>query len=382
MSDSFTEVTRTSYGSRLKNALGGILVGLILIIGSIWLLSWNEGRTIKNKKALQEGAAAVISIDSIGFTSELDGKLVHTTGTAITEDVLADNEFGVTANVIHLKRNVEMYQWVEKSETKTEKKVGGAEEKTTTYTYSKKWSSTHNSSSDFKKPEGHQNPSEFPYKAASYTAANVTLKDFTLGAPLISKIGGYTSLDISAINVSAIDNAKLSGNKVYIGKGSEQSPEVGDMRITFSVVNPKVISVVAKQSSHNLVPYVATNGKTIALVNNGVASADQMFAEALQSNKIMGWVLRLVGVVLLIIGFNLIFKPFVVLADVLPILGRIVGAGTGFISLILGLSIGLVTIAIAWIAYRPLVAIPLLAVVLFLIVAGIMRSRKKRLAAG
>jgi hypothetical protein len=382
MSDSFTEVTRTSYGSRLKNAIGGILVGLVLIIGGIWLLSWNEGRTIKNKKALQEGASAVISIDSIGFTSELEGKLVHTTGTAITEDVLSDIEFGVKANAIHLKRKVEMYQWIEKSETKTEKKVGGAEEKKKTYTYSKKWSSSHHSSADFKIPEGHQNPSEFSYKSESYSAANVTLKDFVLSESIISKIGGFSTLDISDINVSAIANAKLSSNKVYVGLGNDQGPQVGDMRIAFDVVNPKVISVIAKQNNNHLVPYVSSNGKTITLVNIGVASADQMFAEALQSNKVMGWILRLVGVIMLIIGFNLIFRPFVVLADILPILGRVVGAGTGFISFILGLSIGLVTIAIAWIAYRPFVAIPLLAVVLFLIVVAIMRSRKKRLAAG
>lgn len=382
MSDSFTEVTRTSYGSRLKNAIGGILVGIVLIIGGIWLLSWNEGRTIKNKKALQEGAAAVISIDSIGFTSELEGKLIHTTGTAITEDVLSDIEFGITANAIHLKRDVEMYQWTEKSETKTEKKVGGSEEKTTTYTYTKKWSSTHHSSADFKKPEGHQNPTEFLYKSTSYSAANVSLKDFMLSEAHINKIGGYSSLDISSVNVSAIENAKLLSNKIYIGSGTDQSPVVGDMRITFKVVNPKVISIIGKQSSNNLVPYVTTNGKTLAMVSIGVTSADQMFQEALQSNKVMGWVLRLVGIIMLIIGFSLIFKPLVVLADVLPILGRIVGAGTGFIAFILGLSIGLVTIAIAWIAYRPLVAIPLLAVVLFLIVASIMRSRKKRLASG
>lgn len=381
MSDSFTETTRTSYGSRLKNAIGGILGGIILIVGGIWLLSWNEGRTIKTKKALQEGAEMVVNIDSIGLSSDNEGKLVHLTGMALTDDVLTDNEFGISANAIHLKRNVEMYQWVEKSETKTEKKLGGAEEKTTKYTYNKKWSSSLQSSSDFRIQEGHQNPSEFAYSGMNESASYVTLKDFVLAPSLINKIGGYSSLDISGTDVSGIENAKLTTNKIYIGKGSEQSPQIGDMRITYQIVKPQIISVVGQQNSNNLGSFSASNGKEISMVSTGVVSADQMFTQALKSNKLTGNLLRIGGLLALIIGFSMLFKPLVVLADFVPLFGRLVGAGTGFIAFILGLSIGLVTIAIAWIAYRPFVAIPLLVIVAGLLVLLVIRSRKKRLAA-
>ncbi len=381
MSDSFTETTRTSYGSRLKNAIGGILGGIILIVGGIWLLSWNEGRTIKTKKALQEGAEMVINIDSVGLSANNEGKLVHITGMALTDDILTDNEFGISVNAIHLKRNVEMYQWVEKSESTTEKKLGGAEEKTTKYTYNKKWSSSLQSSSDFRIPEGHQNPSEFAYSGMDESASDVTLKDFVLAPSLISKIGGYSSLDISGTDVTGIEDAKLTTNKIYIGKGSGQSPQIGDIRITYQIVKPQIISVVGQQNSNNLGSFPASNGKEISMVSTGVVSADQMFTQALKSNKLTGNLLRIGGLLALIIGFSMLFKPLVVLADFVPLFGRLVGAGTGFIAFILGLSIGLVTIAIAWIAYRPFVAIPLLVVVAGLIVLLVIRSGKKRLVA-
>ena len=380
MSESFTEVTRKSWGSRLKGAFGGILFGIILIIGSIWLMSWNEGRTIKTKRALNEGAAMVVSIGSQEVLTKNENKLVHLSDMAKTKAILKDELFGVSVNAIQLQRSVEMYQWEEKSESETEKKVGGAEETKTTYSYYKAWSGSLNNSSDFKVAEGHQNPAKFPYDDKSVTATEVSVGSFMLSGKLISSISGLTSYDISKLNVSGIANAKIIGDKIYIGKGSEQNPEIGDVRISFSVVLPKTVSVVAMQSKSTLVPYMASNGKDISMLNIGTLSADEMFARAKKTNKLTGNLLRLLGLVLLIGGFNLIFRPIAVFADVVPFFGKIVRFGTGMLSFLLGLIIGLITIALAWIAYRPMVAIPLLLIALVLIVLSFIRARKKKLA--
>ena len=55
--------------------------------------------------------------------SSNDGKLVHLSGKSVTVDVLKDGKFGVSANAIKLKRAVEMYQWKEKTSSKTKKKT-------------------------------------------------------------------------------------------------------------------------------------------------------------------------------------------------------------------------------------------------------------------
>jgi hypothetical protein len=62
------------------------------------------------------------------------------------------------------------------------------------------------------------------------------------------------------------------------------------------------------------------------------------------------------------IGLSLVLKPLSVLADVLPILGDIVGIGTGVIAFLVALVLSAATVAVAWILYRPLLAIGLLAI--------------------
>ena len=59
-------------------------------------------------------------------------------------------------------------------------------------------------------------------------------------------------------------------------------------------------------------------------------------------------------------GFKLISAPLAVVADVLPIAGSIVGIGTGIVSFLLSAPLSLITIAVAWVFYRPLIGIPLL----------------------
>lgn len=378
MSDSFTEVTRTSWFSRIKNALAGVLFGIVLIIAGIVLLSWNEGRTIKNKRALNEGAEMVVSISSTEIDAANEGKLVHLSDSASTENILSDPVFGISENAIHLRRNVEMYQWKEASESKTDKKIGGAEETTTEYTYSKEWSSSLNNSSNFKVVEGHSNPVEFKYKAGIHTAGEVAVGEFRLSQSLISKIGGYEALAIYSFNDSEIENAKLTDNRIYIGKGSEQAPKVGDLRVTFSVVKAKTVSLVAVQFGDSFTSFTASNGNIIELLSLGAHTSEQMFVSALKSNKITAYLLRLLGIVLIFIGFVMIFKPLSVLADVVPFIGSIVSFGTGILSFLLSLIIGLVTIAVAWIAYRPWVAIPLLLAALALLVLVFIRKSKKK----
>ena len=59
--DSFTEMTSTSWFSRIANSFKGILAGIVFIVLSIVLLSWNEGRAVKRYKTLKEGAGAVVT---------------------------------------------------------------------------------------------------------------------------------------------------------------------------------------------------------------------------------------------------------------------------------------------------------------------------------
>lgn len=147
----YTERTETGWFSRLGGALKGILLGLVFFAAGTGLLYWNEGRTVKTGDSIAEARAVTVPVTDISrLNPELDGKVIHVSGRAETADVLVDPFFGVNATAIRLLRKVEYYQWVETARTETRKKVGGSEEKVTTYTYTKEWVSTPVDSSVFR----------------------------------------------------------------------------------------------------------------------------------------------------------------------------------------------------------------------------------------
>src|SRR3954468_1504417 len=140
MSDSFTETTSESWFSRIGNSIKSFLFGLVLIPAAIVLLSWSEGRSVTTAKSLKEAAGAVVPVDSTAVAPANEGKLIHVSGDATTGDVVSDPTFGISARALRLSRNVEMYQWKEKTSTTSHKKLGGGKETETTYSYEKGWS--------------------------------------------------------------------------------------------------------------------------------------------------------------------------------------------------------------------------------------------------
>lgn len=376
---SVVEVTREGLGSRTGKSFGGVLFGFLLIALSTFLLFWNEGRAVKRYEDLKEGAGAVVSAPSDQVDAAFEGKLVHTSGEAVTDAVLIDPIFGVSETAIHLSRSVEMYQWVEEVETEKKTNTGGSVDTKKTYTYTKEWRSNPIDSSIFKST-GHDNPGEIPYRSESWTAGEVKLGAFQLPDSLIARIGGATQMDVSSLEKaepSVRDNAVIDGDTIYFGT-SPASPQVGDIRVQFQAVHPGPISIVAQQQGDSFIPYRTRNGSNLALLERGLLPAEEMFAKAEARNKIMTWAIRGGGFVLLMVGFNMILGPIAVMASILPILGRLAEAGTGLISFLLAGVVWTVVVGIAWIFYRPILGISILIVTVALLTWIVLRVRASR----
>ena len=79
-------------------------------------------------------------------------------------------------------------------------------------------------------------------------------------------------------------------------------------------------------------------------------------------------------------GLALFFKPLSTLGAVIPILGWIVGAGTGLVACLISLALSLSTIAIACFFYRPVLAIILLLLAALSVFLMILKKRPVQVA--
>jgi hypothetical protein len=383
-----TEVTSESWFSRLMGSIKSVVVGLALFGLSFPLLFWNEGRAVRTAKSLEEGAGAVQSVSADRVDASNEGKLVHMTGNATTSETLADPDFGVSANAIKLTRDVEMYQWAETKKSETRNKTGGGTETVTTYDYEKKWSSDRIDSSSFKESVGHANPAGWPFESWTGVAQKVTAGAFTLSQELVGRLGETQALrvdDAAVAKVSPALKGKLKANdgSLYLG-ANPGSPAIGDVRVSFKTVNPATVSLVARQVGETFEPYHAQAGDDILLLKYGTLSADAMFKAAQAENAMLTWILRGVGFFMMFIGLRMLFSPLVVFADVIPFMGTLLGAGLGLFAGLTAAVLSLLTIAVAWIFFRPLIGIALFALAvggIVLLVRKAMQAKQLRQAA-
>lgn len=376
-----TEITTESWASRIGNSIKSFLFGIVLFIGSFPLLFLNEGRAVKTEKSLKEGQGAVVTVPADRVDPANEHKLVHLTGKALTSEKLSDPEFVVAADALKLRRRVEMYQWEEKKESKTEKKVGGGSETTTTYSYAKTWSDRPIDSSNFKEASAHQNPSAMPFESRDQVAEHVTVGAFNLTPSLVGQMNDFTALPVKDEDAAKLPAELKSRLRVHNGsfyQGADPAnPEIGDTRVTFTFVAPGDVSVISKQAGSSFEPYRASAGMDIEMLRRGVLTAKSMFETALTENTVLTWVLRIVGFFVMFFGLLMFFKPISVLGDVIPFVGNMMAFGTGLFSLAIAAALSIGTIAVAWIFYRPVLGVALLAVAIAALVWLAMSGKKK-----
>jgi hypothetical protein len=345
-------------------------------------LFWNEGRAVQTEKALAEGAGVVVSVENAPVDPANESKLVHVTGPIVTQQTLTDPVFAISAQGVRLVRKVEMFQWTEEEHSKTETKLGGGEETVTTYTYNKEWHEGAVDSSGFAQPDGHQNPQPV-LESQSFQIDDGKLGDYALTQSILDEVGGGKAYPIAKaqreaiVAASPLDKDLKLIDGVIMASATPSAPAVGDLKIAYELVPLQDVSIIAQQSGDSFSSYQTQAGDQLQLVDDGIVAAPAMFKAAADENNLITWIIRVVGLALLVIAFALVTGPLGVIADFVPFIGAIVRFGTGIIASSLGLAVGTLTIALAWLFYRPLLSILILAVGAA-IVAGIIYLGKAR----
>ena len=422
----YQETKTTGYGTRVGNSFKSILSGIVLIIGATILLWWNEGRAVKTADMLEDAQGACVEMPNPDKKSaEFEGELVCATAMATTDEVLTDSQFGISENAIGLSRKVEYFQWVEHADEQKEDKLGGKEVTTTTYTYTQEWVSSPVNSGNFKDPE---------YQGKNYTwtqvenqdlyAEKVTFGAYVLNEALIHSISSTEAVELNisesvleALNKSVADTYAVRkglptttatepapavadsvktvvpdsitqdnkvdleyihqvGNMLYYGR-SANAPEIGDVRITFEKTVPAKVTIVSQVDGNTFKPFTASNKKKFQTLRMGKKTIEEIFEEENEANSMWTWVLRIVGILLVISGFKGLFGFLETVLKVVPFLSSIFAFGVGIICSIVGFVYSLIVISLAWIFYRPVLGIILLVIAGFLIWVFAFNGKKK-----
>jgi hypothetical protein len=269
-----------------------------------------------------------------------------------------------------------MYAWVEHESTETEKNVGGSTTNKTTYTYKKEWTTNPEPSSSLEYPEGHSNP-DMPIKSASFTVQSASIGVYAID-PSTIEMPSASEIALSSDNAGDDDRMRLSGNFLFMGRGSPGSPQLGDIRISYTGVRGgQDVTAFGRQQASKLVPYVTPNQDRLYRIFQGdrESAIKQMDTEY----RVIGWILRLVGFLMMWIGLCLCVGPMNAVLDVLPFLGSAGRFVVGLVALPIALVFSIITIVTSMLAHNPLALIVLLALIIGGVVAW---SRMRRPSAG
>ena len=169
-----------------------------------------------------------------------------------------------------------------------------------------------------------------------------------------------------AENKKDLEYIHQASNVLYFGR-VPGSPEVGDVRVTFEKIVPAKVTVMAVVSGDSFKPFKAKNGKRFQTLVMGKKSGDEIIDAEKEANNMILWALRIIGILMVIGGLKGIFGFIETILKVVPFIAGIFGWGIGVICTVIGVAWSLIVIALAWLFYRPLLGIALLALAGFLV---------------
>lgn len=354
--EQYTKVTHQSWGKNIFNSLIGAILGVALFFGSFFVLWTNEGRTNWAKVA-----ASSTAVDPASVNPSTEGKFIAATGSLVSAEQLGDAPYLQPGSYLKLDRNVEMFAWQESEHSETTKELGGSSTTKTTYEYSKGWTSSPQDSQRFEVPQNHTNPPQ-RVKSDSWTVGQATVGAYNLNAAELE----MPSTSEVRLNSEILDSQsanKLSGGYIFIGRGTLENPQLGDLRIQYaSVPNNIRATVFGLQQGNAIVPYQYRNEGTFfrALAGDRATAIGELQTE----HTLWTWILRLVGFLMMWIGMSLALGPITAVMNVLPMLGDASGCAIGAATFGAALALSVITVIISIIAHSIIALLLILAVII------------------
>ena len=409
MNDVFTSVSHRSFGDNLLESIKGFLIGLVLFVAAFPVLWWNEGCVDSADIAK---TAVVVKSDAAG--SDGEGKLVAVTDKLAATELVGDPEMLAPGAYVELRRDVEMYAWIEKKESRTEKRLGGGSDVITTYTYKLDWTSSPASSDSFEHPEGHENH-RLDVRSSVFHPALAQVGGFSFAAGE-AKLPPATSIDLTAemVKVPAIappapppapvtsakappgkkplpvkapppkkpdpkqvepkpedadtdaaaaaDPAATAGpfrfvtSVLYRGADAPERPTPGDVRVTFKAVTPgKLVTLYGTRAGNSVLPFDFEGKERLFRVIEG--THQQAIATLHGEYTTRLWGVRAAGFFMIWFGLALVIGPFNAVLDIVPFIGRSGRFLTGLVMFPVAAVLAGITIVVSAIAHSTVLLV-------------------------
>lgn len=342
----------------VMNSIKSVIAGGMFLMTACTVLFVNEGCAVKSYNSLKEGAKAVKSVKPEILNASLDGKLVHFNGKVVIRDKVVDSVFQVESNGFKLQRNVQMFQWKEKS-VKTAKNS-----KVNKYTYEKTWSDNKIESSLFK-DKSYSNP-DMLYPVNIDVSEDVTVGVYSIPKALIARVKANSKINFTEAQLAKLDqsinanNFKVINGELYVGKNPNQ-PEIGDLKISFFEAKPGPVSVIGRQVASTVEPYQTKSGDELYIIKEGMVSAKNLFIQEEKNVGIRTWAFRGVGVLFIFFAFMMLMNPLLVVARYIPLVGEFISSGVAVLSALLAVAVSAVVIGFSWVFHRPVLGLSLVA---------------------
>ena len=360
MTDVFTENTEQNLFQTILGSLKTVVSGFVLLGLSVVVLWKNEGCAVSQQAALDELKGKVVKADAQNPSAALSGKPVMLQAALYSKNFAYDNQFIVKQPFVKMDRIVEMYQWVEHKEQKK------------SYSYTKEWHETHQSSAFFKEPAGHTNP-EPAFTTQTFLAKEITFGKYK-GENIAREVRAETLIPISNQELSPeIENLKTKlkknsiqviDNTIYLTTVGFQRPEIGDLRIKYLGVKSEYYTAIGTQvGTNDLEAFAGKEGTPFMIVEKGVKNKATMIKGEQQRNSQVTWLIRGFGAFLMFLALMALLKPFISIFEVVPVLGDLINYGIFLASIAVSLGLSAIIIVVAKLFYNPIYLLALAAVI-------------------
>lgn len=344
----------------LKNIFGTAILGFIILIASIFALFINEYNYVNAIKTANFAEKNAIIVSPKDLNPSNDNKLIFTNGSAYSQELLTDSIIRVP-NAIALFRNTEIYQWEEIRKHRDNNKIS--------YTYRKTWSKNLINSDNFES-SAYKNPKKMKYEPKNIYAHNIGLGKFYLSEDIIKNINSITKITQLPYNT----NFKIY-NGFYFTGNDYDNPKIGDQKLSYSYIPSGIkLSIIAKQSGNHLENMNSKYGD-FSIVMNGEKDLKTMISDYKKNLTNNTWLIRGISLLFLFLGLNLIIQPIVNLGNTIPILGELTQMAAFASTLIITIALGTLIISLAWLLFRPEIAIPLIIISILTIIS--LKKRKR-----